>query len=86
MFFEHFHSKVICGFTRFLQGTQPKLKKYLKWKDKISKIHFQITYIFHLENPGSSSFFSFGTKHSYNIITNPIQVKITNPSLIPITI
>ena len=25
--FEHFHSKVICGFTRFLQGTQPKLKK-----------------------------------------------------------
>ena len=36
--FEHFHSKVICGFTRFLQGTQPKLKKYLKWKDEITYI------------------------------------------------
>ena len=30
--------------------------------------------------------FSFGIKHSYNMITNPIQVKIINPSLTPITI
>ena len=30
--------------------------------------------------------FFFGIKHSYNIITNPIQVKIINPSLTPITI
>ena len=30
--------------------------------------------------------FSFGIKHSYNVITNPVQVKIINTSLTPITI
>ena len=30
--------------------------------------------------------FSFGVKHSYNIIINPLQVEIINPSLTHITI
>ena len=30
--------------------------------------------------------FSFGIKHSHNMTTNPIQVKIRNPSLASITI
>ena len=30
--------------------------------------------------------FSFGIKHSHNMKTIPIQVKIINPSLTPITI